>query len=405
MHPSRPLLPKLLGITLTLSALAAVFILKASQNYRTQHPTNSNFYSFWLAGHMAWTGESPYDASQWKAGFDAVNATYRPSRILQYPLPLMYFMAPIGWLPPAQAYFAWLLATQAILAFTIYVLLGSQPGRRRLFLPVTIFLLFFGPVFLTLQIGSVGAIALLAITLGIMLLKRNQPLWAGVAFSVLALKPPQAVPLFILLLVWFVARRQWRALAGIAIGGLLLLAVWVLRDPLWLIKFRASSDFLLGHSTGIQSNVYSGAFLACKGNLNCMWWLGSASALLVLALGSYLLWRNRADWTDWQAINIMLPMGFVCAVYLYSYDQLLYVIPIVWIVAMLLDRTRSYLASFLFLVLIDAVAFGALLAEADTQHDYWSLLTTLLVFGTCIWLSSVGAKSSVDAVTKAADVS
>src|SRR5512146_542344 len=117
-------------MTVLLAALAVLFVWKAQANYRTQDPLNSNFFSFWLSGHMVWTGENPSDASQFQAGFDTYRATYRPSKILQYPLPLMYFMAPIGWLPVQQGYFAWLLISQVILAFAIYSLLGPQPARR-----------------------------------------------------------------------------------------------------------------------------------------------------------------------------------------------------------------------------------------------------------------------------------
>lgn len=374
----------LLAPALLLAALGAVFVWKAYSNYLTQDPVNSNFFSFWLSGHMVWTGESPYDAAQFKAGFDAYGASYRPSRILQYPLPLMYFMAPIGTLPPQQAYIVWQLISEAILAAVLLLLLRQEGCRVGLGVPVTAALLFFGPMYLTLQIGSVGAISLLAVGLALLLLKRNLSFAAGVLLSITLLKPPQAMALLLLAGFWFLARRNWRAIMGMAAGALALLAVWLLRDPQGLAKFRGSSDFLLGHSLGVQSNVYSFAFLACRQDGPCMWVLGSVLLVALLGAAAYVLWRNRATWDDWQALNLIIPVGFVCALYLWEYDQILYVIPIAWIVVQL--RRRSYLAAAGFVVLADIVSLVALASTAYTHKDLLSVLTTLLVLGTTVWL-------------------
>lgn len=371
---------------LPLLLLAGLFLWKAQLNYRIHDPINSNFFSFWLSGQMAWNGQSPYDAAQFKAGFDAAGATYRPSKILQYPLPLMYFMAPLGALPVREGYFAWQLVCEIILAVVVFILLRRQPRTRGLLVPAAAFLLFFGPVYLSLQIGSVGAISLLAVGLVILFLERGWPISAGLALSLTLLKPPQALALLLLAGVWLIARRQWRAIAGMAAGALVLLAVWLIRDPLGLAKFRSSSDFLLGHSMGVQSNVYSFAYLACRGNVPCMWALGSVLLVVVLGLGAYALWRNRARWDDWEAFNVIIPLGFLCALYLWSYDQILYVVPVVWIAARLLIRSRSYVLPLAFLVLVDLVSLAALTVQAYTQKDLLSVLTTVLVLGMTAWL-------------------
>jgi hypothetical protein len=378
--------PKFLGITLIVIALAAIFVWKAQQNYQHQDYINSNFFSFWLSGHMVWTGQSPYNASEFKAGFDAAGATYRPSKILQYPLPLMYFLAPVGALPVGAGYFAWLLIVQAGIALSVFLLLQRAHAAAWLVLPLMVFLEFFGPVYLTLQIGSVGIISLLAVTLAILWLESGHPFWAGIALALTLLKPPQALTLLALAGIWFIIRGQWKAIAGLAAGGLTLVAVWLLRDSQGLIKFRGSSDFLLGHSLGVQSNVFSFAYLACGRNQGCMWVAGSIAAVAILALGAYMLWLNRRRWTDWQAFNIIIPLGFLTALYLWSYDQLLYIIPLVWIATQLLTRPRRYGLVTAFLVLVDVVAFVALGVQANTQLDLASLMTTVLVLGMCLWL-------------------
>jgi hypothetical protein len=298
----------------------------------------------------------------------------------------MYFMAPIGWLPVGQGYFAWQLIFQAVIAITIFLLLRGEKGARALLVPIYIFLLFFGPVYLSLQVGSVGAIFLLALALTILCLQTDRPWLAGLALSVTLLKPPQALTLLLLAGVWFVVQRQWKVLAGIAVGGLALLVVWLARDPLGLVKFRGSSDFLLSHTLGTQSNVFAFAYLACGSNVTCMWIAGWVAALGVLAVGALMLYRNRSRWDDWQAFNLLIPLSFVSAVYLWSYDQLLYIVPVIWILTRFRRGQSGYLRAFAFLALLDVVSFVALGVQAYTQQDLLSILTTLLVLAAFLWL-------------------
>ncbi len=380
-------LPKPVIAILVVVVLAGLFFSRADQNYQRQDYTNSNFFSFWLSGHMVWTGESPYNTSQWMAGFDSVHATYRPSKILQYPLPLMYFLAPIGALPVGLGYLVWQLMSEVIIALCVLLFLRLARRPAWLVLPISAFLLFFGPVYLTLQIGAVGAIALLSVTLAIFCLETDRPFWGGLALSITLLKPPQALTLLVLAGIWLLVRRQWKAIAGVGLGGLALLVVWVLRDPQWFSKFQGSSGFLLGHTLGTQSNVFNLAYLACARNQACMWTLGAGAALVVLAFGAHVLWRNRRNWTDLQAFSFIIPLGFLTALYLWSYDQVLYIIPIMWIAARLLARPWPYISLFAVLVAIDLVSLLALAVEAYTHQDLTSLLTTVLLLGLFAWLS------------------
>jgi hypothetical protein len=117
-----------------------------------------------------------------------------------------------------------------------------------------------------------------------------------------------------------------------------------------------------------------------------MWVGGSVLLLVVLAIGAFILWRNRTRWTDWEALSVIIPLAFLCAVYLYSYDQMLYVIPVVWIAARLVLKRRSYVPAFAFLIVLDLVSMGALIVQAMTKLDLLSILNTLLVFGMLAWL-------------------
>jgi hypothetical protein len=377
-----------LGIIVTLVVLGALFYQRAIQNYTHQDYTNSNFFFFWLSGRMMWTGQNPYDATQWLAGHDAFGATWKPNQIFPYPLPLAFFMAPLGLLSLGKAYVAWQIVSQIVIALTVFWLIHHwhAQAQRILFLPLMIFLLFFGPVYLTLQIGSVGPLALAALAFAILLLERNQPLWAGMILSLTLLKPPQGLTILILAGIWFLARRDWKAIIGVALGGIILLVAGILRDPLWLIKFRGASAVVLDRTMGVDSNMYSFAYLACNQNAACMWVAGTLGAILILALGGYYLWHYRGQLSAWEAFNVIIPLGFISTIYLWSYDQLPYVIPIVWIAGTLVGRTKSYIHVFIFLVILDVLSIYSLLVQANTHKDLLSSINTILVLGMCLLL-------------------
>ena len=388
MNNSRPLITKIASTTVTLVVLGALFYFWAMQNYTHQDYTNSNFFFFWLSGHMIGLGQNPYNQAQWLAGHAAFGATWIPNKIFPYPLPLAFFTVPLGSLSLGQAYIVWQIVSQIIIAITIYLLLRhwQEQPQRMLFLPLMVFLLFFGPVFLTLQVGSIGPVALGAVLLCILFLERDQSFLAGSVLALTILKPPQGVTILVLAGIWLLARRDWKAILGMGLGGIFLLLLGIIRDPLWLVKFRSASEVVLDRTLGIQSNIYSFAYLTCNQNLSCMWIFGTLGTLLALGLGGLYLWRNRERLTAWEAFNVIIPLGFVSTIYLWSYDQLLYIIPITWIAAKLTERTKSYIPAFVFLIALDLFTLMALLVQAGTRKDLLSIATTILTLGLCLLL-------------------
>ncbi len=366
---------------LTVSVVAVLFYERAAYNLVHVDIRNSNFFVFWLAGKMVSTGQNPYDAGQWAAGHDTYGVTWRPNQTFLYPLPLAFLVAPLAWLPPPQAYFAWQLLSQIFIALVVWGLLvgRKEPRIRRLFLPLIVFLSFFGPVYLTLQIGSLGAFTLVAIGAAILALEQGWAFPAGLLLSLTMLKPSQGAPIALLAGIWLIARHEWKGLWGMFAGGVALLAVGAAADPLWMIQFGASSQTLLHETLGLQSNAISFAYLACRYNSSCTWLLGGLGSAAILALCGAYLWHARSVLTAAEAFSLIIPAAFVSTVYLWSYDQILYVIPIVWISIALLERTKSYVWPFLFVLGLVLVSLMALSRQATSHTDLWSLATTGLI--------------------------
>jgi hypothetical protein len=285
---------------------------------------------------------------------------------------------------------AWQLASSMIMLTTVWLLLSHEKSPRYppMLLPLGLFLLFFGPSFLTLQIGALGAFTLGTILVSMYALQHERQLLAGVALSLTLLKPPQAVPILVLACVWFVARRSWPAIAGIGVGAAALLVTGWALDAHWIAKFSAVGSALVERSLGLHANTFGLAYHACSGSEGCMWITGGVAAAAILTLTSVHLWKHAHDASPWEALNLIVPTAFVSTLYLWSYDQVLYLLPIVWIVLRLIDRTGSYVAPVLFLAVLVLVSFASLLIQANTRSDLLSAVTSALVISGCLALRS-----------------
>jgi hypothetical protein len=198
MKPSsRPTKIKILGATACLIILMTAFIFNSLQNLSHEDYHSSNFLKFWVAGHMILTGQNPYDANQWYEEHLKVGATQVPDKIFLYLLPQAYFLVPLALIPISESFIIWGIISQAIIAATCFILLNQfiKPERNRLFLPLVFFLLFFGPIYLSLQVGSIGAIALAVLMVAVLMLERKKSFLAGIVLSILILKPSQGLPI------------------------------------------------------------------------------------------------------------------------------------------------------------------------------------------------------------------
>jgi hypothetical protein len=350
----------------------------------------TNFAFFWLAGRMTLDRENPYDQTQYLAGHDAHEIGWRPNTIFPYPLPLVIFFMPLGFFSLETAYWLWKVVTLLIIAAVVLATLyqWAGPAQRRLFIPLFTAMFFFGPVYLTLRTGSVGAFSLLVILIALLFFQRGDSFYGGVLLSLTILKPPQGLTILVLFALWSLARRDRKAIYGMVAGGVALLLIGLIQDPLWVIKFRTVSASVLDRTQGVHSNVWAFSYLACNGASPCWNLLGWASSLIVLAVSGLFLWRNRAQATVWEVISFIIPIGFVSTVYLWEYDQILYIIPIIWVIGTLVQKTRSYIHAFLFLIVLVFYAFFAVAKLNSTGHDLWSLGNTLILLAG-YWLASI----------------
>jgi hypothetical protein len=224
-------------------------------------------------------------------------------------------------------------------------------------------------------------------------METRRPLLAGVALAGLALKPP-LLTVVALIGVWLLFRRNWKAIGGIAIGGLGLLVIGLIQDPLWVQKFLGAGGNLLSMRLGHQPTILSYTRLACSGEMTCAFIAYGFIALALVTLFVFLIWKKQESLSPLMAFSAAIALGVLLPPYIWSYDYALLIIPICYVAFDLLRRRETYVHSTLFLLALDAMSITGLLlfwmnpdsAALTIQRDMWSIWVALLVLFITWWM-------------------
>lgn len=356
---------------------------------------NNGFFTFWLGGQMAWTEAHPYSTEDWVGGHHLNGATWIPNQIFPYPLPLTLVTSPLGLLPLKKAYIAWDFIAQVLIAVCILWLASRWEGlNKRLY---AIFLLaaiaLNGNVYLGLMTGTIAALLLAFLTLSLYFFETQRPFWGGFALAMLALKPP-LLTVVILLGLWMLIKRNWRAIGGGVAGGLALLGIGLLQDPQWVQKFLGAGGNLLSMRVGNQPTILSYTRLVCSGEMDCAMLWYALIAVALTGLFAWMLWKNQAKLTPLMVFSLAISLGVLLPLYIWSYDYALLVIPICYASFELVRRRQSYIFATLFLLALDGLALVGLTLfwmnpESDTltiQRDMWSIWIGIYVLAITWWL-------------------
>jgi hypothetical protein len=371
------------------------FYSAAIANEQSVDYVNNGFFTFWLSGHMAWTGGHPYSSVDWVAGHHANGAVWIPNQIFPYPLPLALITAPLGLLPIQQAYIVWGVLSQILVAVTILFLSTFWKGLNRRFFAVFILIavIFNSNIHLMLLTGTIGSLFLIFLAAALYFKRKNWDVPAGMALALLALKPP-LLTIVVLIGLWLLLRRNWQMIAGIVFGGLALLGIGMAQDLNWVAKFRGASENLFNMRVGNQPTIISYTRLACNGGLTCALWLYILIALILVGLYAWLVWKKRDTLTPLAVFSAAIALGVLLPPYIWSYDYVLLVIPLCYICFELLGRKSGYFYALLFLVVLDVLSIWmAFLFSTNPessaltiQRDMWGIWVGVLVLVTCWWV-------------------
>lgn len=373
----------LVPILLLLAVLLAVRIV-GSMDY---HHNDNDFFTFWLAGHLVAHGGGPYDPAQWLAGYHQFDIGYIPNPAFLYPLPLAMLLAPLGLLPFNSAYIVWVALTQLMIIACLAILLTLETNRRRklFFIPLFAGIVLFRPTILTLTQGQVSGLCLFALVWIAFLWQKGKWFWGGVLLGLLALKPTLGFIVIVLVAIWLLLDKNWKALFGTLVSGIFVLIAGLIVDPGWIFQYLQVGSNKLAETFGGSPTVWGLAALISHNQITITLIIGSLAGLVILFGFFRAILHGHATLRPLSVLALAVCVTLLVTPYTWTYDQLLLILPLTAIV-LTMDRmgARFPLTASLFLG-IDALVVILLFFDVILKVEILNALIPLVVFSLCLW--------------------
>jgi len=275
----------------------------------------SDFISYWAAGHLLVHGQNPYDLQAVHAlEIAAGRNPGEPVLVMRNP-PVAFFMAlPFAWRGPKAGVIVWM-----------FFLLGALGLASRLIWQINgrpdTLLNYFGFGFASslacLMAGQCGILLLLGIALFLFLL-RERPFLAGAALLLCAIKPHFFAPFGIALLIWCATTRKgYRIVAGVCVALMVSCALAFAMDQ------HAWGQYSEMMRTGGALNEV-GPRLSAQLRLLIdprAVWIQFAPEAAACVWTVWYFWTRRQSW-DWMDHGlVLLLVGAMCAPYGFVYDE------------------------------------------------------------------------------------
>lgn len=318
---------------------------------------------------------------------------------IQTPLTAVVLM-PVAQLDLADARSVVLIVSNVMLLAGAAIVVYTLGATRLLVLAAFVIFATYEAMFDSLRLGNMDAPIVLLLALAFLALRRRRPWLVGAPLAAAAmLKVSPAI-----VLGYFVWRRDWRALAGAAVTGLLLLAlslaiagkhnhVIFVRDT--VPKLAKGSTFYDNISLGgaLARAHFGEAFDTYEDELP-PWplWLRAAAALLggVIVVGSYIVARRDAE------AGFMLCTAVAVLVPPISWSFYpTWLIPSLLFLVARIERRRAWLRLALLIALYPLLAIvPAHFGEIDEHLYRYPIKTVALALycGLLAWEARVGSR-------------
>jgi hypothetical protein len=350
---------------------------------------NTNFFKLWIAGYLTGIGGNPYSAHDWLNGHRIFGLTWIPEPVFLYPLSLAYLLIPIGSLSLPLAYSVWAFLSLLATTLSLFLLIDLwEEDRLKIFaLPMMVAVFFFAPVLEAPGKGTVGGFLLFAMVLTVYLLRSQRWLAGGMLSAILLVKPTFGIPALILLGFWLLSRRAWLGAVGIVAGGLLFYGIGAVADPQWPVVFLRMGQTKVGEYLGLRPTVLNLAGLACHKGVVCSYGLGLIASGFLLFMAIRLFFHKDKPLAALEAMSLVLTVALLITPYLWSYDFILLIIPVSFIVHELILYSASYWVPISFLIALDVLAFLGLYLQGQSQFkDLWNIVLPFIILVLLIWL-------------------
>lgn len=302
-------------------SLCFLFLAVTALVTMLRDPYQMDFISYWAAGKLALAGQAPlaYDFTAHRAV--ELQATLVAGIPFGYPPAFLVISGPFALLPYPQAAALWVILTWAAYAAAV-----------RFWAPRAFWIAMAMPPLLINAITGQAGFLIAALFIAGTTVLPKRPLLGGILLGLMVVKPQLGIVLPFAL----AAGREWRALAGAALSSIgfllfgLLIFGWSSYQA-WLGNAQLYSSVVADGLAGWQrmSSVY--AALRFDGIGAAPAWIAQGSVSVIAVAVACLLWRRTTDPS--ARASALAAATALTTPYLFGYDSLLLVMPLVWLLA------------------------------------------------------------------------
>jgi len=337
-----------------------------------------DYIAYWSAGRVLADGGNPYSPRELLAVQQAQGWADDWPNIMYYPPWALALVLPFGLLPFWVSRLVWLVTGLVITIWSAdraWIYYGGQEQKRMI---AWLIALSFVPTLMVLRIGQIAPWLLLG-TIGFMEAERRRADWlAGAAFALTTIKPHLMFLFGLTVLVWCIAQRRWKILAGsmVAAGLATALACW--RDPNVFLHYQ---QFAVSNPPFGNVTPTIGGMLRVLFGERRIWLQFVPTAIALLWFPIY--WHGRRKNWHWEEqASLLILISFVATAYgAWPFDLVVLLVPLIQ-AAVRLSRDGSMAAmagGVAAYVLIDGTAL--LLNVAGARYPAFIWMTP------AIWLS------------------
>ena len=369
-------------LILCLIVLAGLFWVAYALTETQNGMRDSDFFSFWAAGKLLGEGGNPYDEVEWINIHEVEGTDWISDQTFLYPLPLALFFIPLGTLSLQHASILWLTLSQVMIMFSIYLCCRVMDWDRwkHYLVPLIIAALLFRGVLVTIRNGQLGAFLLFLISLGLYYWSQDKGFLSGLFFGFLFLKPSITGIFLVVVIVWFLSNRSWKALTGlgVTIGSLITITIiiqsgWIL-DWLMIGKGKALS-------TAGTTPTFWGLTAMVLPQLDVWLWVTLSLSFVLIAFGIFFLFKAKPEGELLYLTGVLLPLSLFITPYLWAYDHILLLVPIVLLVAKMDGLQMPFILNSSLFLFLDVVALILLFLASIIGSDRLSGILPLFIIG------------------------
>jgi hypothetical protein len=203
--------------------------------------------------------------------------------------------------------------------------------------------------------------------------------------ALLYLKPTLGLPILGLLFIWLIKNNGIIGiLANLLVSGGVL-AISIIHQPGWVSAF-----FSIGLKKGsdafmITPTIWGVAGKFCGLNSGCTQITGLVLFILIALMGMAIFWMYSTRMSIWLAGSAAILIALLITPYLWAYDQVLLILPILYISNTLARIKTPYFIVSLLPIMFTILSLVLLYLASIKGHDVSSILLTIITGGLLIW--------------------